>query len=744
MSARHFSLAALVVAAACFGARSASACTCAVPVSALAKLDRSRAVFLGEVISDRVVDVNPLPEQAYTFRTSAAWKGVTSRLVEIGVQGNGCATSFTPGEEYLIFAAADIDPSAIGRRPEVDDRLIHPTLFTSACSGNLAFQHAGAALAELGEPVWTNDVDVRSWLNDELLESSQRGDTTRVNAMILAGHDVNAKDRETHRTALIAAAAGGHVHTMQVLLRAGASADATARGRTALSEAVLGGHPAAVDLLLGHDSSVDDESVVNAAERGSPEMMTQLLRAGGTPEAVSRKGWTALTVASRSGRIRVVGILLDFGADINLAADRFRTATPLEVALASGHDDIARLLLDRGSRIRDRAFEAALLVTDQLWTQLERTRARQGTDPIEIGAATLNRAVRTGDVRLLERLIVLRPDLHAADVMDAPLPLAAGLGHSEMVEALLDAGADVDHVHGLRSALCDAAESGDVAMVRLLIERGADVNVGGSFDSPLAAAARSGSVPAIDLLLIAGANIDGFAPGGGSTALNEAIGHEHASLVSHLLERGADPSVQSAVCRASGRGRLDLVDVLVASGSPSGGPECDLIASAAEEGQIQTVTGLLDRGVRPDPNSEALHQAVRRGHTEVARILVERVGMSVNTSIGLLDAYLLNEAVDSGSPEMVRLLIEAGAEVNPRGRRDDTPLLRAVFESGRNVLYRRQRRREDPGWLDPRVAIVGLLVEAGAALDVVDRRGKTALEIAREARDTDVLAILER
>ncbi len=696
----------------------------------------------------RVFDLNSLPRgQAYTFRTSAAWKGVTSRLVEVGVEASNCASSFTRGEEYLVFAYADVDSSTKGNPAEVDDLLTRPTFFTSVCSRNLLFQRAGAVLAELGDPKWTNDVDVVSWLSPELLDASQRGDGARVNEIIGAGHDVNARDRATHRTALISASAGGHVPTMQALLRAGASADASARGRTSLSEAVSGRHSAAVDVLLGHGSSVDDEAVVSAAERGDSEMMAQLLRWGGTPNAASRKGWTALTVASHSGQKEVVEMLLDFGADPDLAADPFRTArrlAPLEAALASSHHDIARLLIDRGSRVRDRAFEAALLVPEELWMLLERTRSQQSAAPIDIRAETLNRAVRTGDVRLLERLLIHRPDLHGTDrERDAPLPLAAGAGHFDMVEALLKAGADVNHVHRIGSALCAAAASGDVAMIRFLIDRGADVNVGGDYDSPLAAAARTGSVDPIELLLAAGALIDGSAPIG-STALNEAIAHEHSSLVAYLLERGADPRLQSPVCTALRRGRLDFADLLFASGAPLGDAGCDPIASAARSGHVQTVIGLLERGVRPEPGSKALHEAVKRGHTEIARILISRVGMNVNTSVGVLDAYLLDEAVYSGSPETVRLLIEAGADVNPPGRRTDAPLSRAVRRCGERVLLRRQRRREDLASSDRCVAIVKLLVEAGAALDALDWRGKTAYEVAREAHDAAVLAILGR
>ena len=59
-------------------------------------------------------------------------------------------------------------------------------------------------------------------------------------------------------------------------------------------------------------------------------------------------GTTALHMAANSGKKDVVQVILDAGADINMAKQDGRTA--LSSARASGYRDIAKILIDRGAQ----------------------------------------------------------------------------------------------------------------------------------------------------------------------------------------------------------------------------------------------------------------------------------------------------------------------------------------------------------------------------------------------------------
>lgn len=87
----------------------------------------------------------------------------------------------------------------------------------------------------------------------------------------------------------------------------------------------------------------------------------------------------------------------------------------------------------------------------------------------------------------------------------------AACGNVEMMQSLIEAGADVSYVSVFgASALHRAARRGHVAAIELLLKYGADPNITtGSGETPLYEAAYAGKTAAVALLLKAGANPNG-------------------------------------------------------------------------------------------------------------------------------------------------------------------------------------------------------------------------------------------
>lgn len=100
---------------------------------------------------------------------------------------------------------------------------------------------------------------------------------------------------------------------------------------------------------------------------------------------------------------------------------------------------------------------------------------------------------------------------------------AARNGHADVVEALLDAGAD-----GLGDALVCAAIGGHTSVLSLLLDR--DANVHFSHDAPLFWAAQQGYEEAVTLLLERGATAT-------ERALEVALRHEHEAVAALLRKR---------------------------------------------------------------------------------------------------------------------------------------------------------------------------------------------------------------
>ncbi len=91
----------------------------------------------------------------------------------------------------------------------------------------------------------------------------------------------------------------------------------------------------------------------------------------------------------------------------------------------------------------------------------------------------------------------------------------------------------------------------------------------------------------------------------------------------------------------------------------------------------------------------------------------------------------LNRSPDSESPHVLAALLAAGADLSARDGNGDTPLLAAL---------RRTRRleREDPGL----TKAVRTLLEAGTDPDARDRSGRTALHVAARRGGPGMIAVL--
>jgi beta-lactamase regulating signal transducer with metallopeptidase domain/ankyrin repeat protein len=92
-----------------------------------------------------------------------------------------------------------------------------------------------------------------------------------------------------------------------------------------------------------------DRALIRAAAEGDISGIDELLRAGANVNCTVEIGefGSPLSGAARKGRLDAVRLLLDRGADPNLAGD----GTPLINAAEGGHVDIVSLLLDRGANI---------------------------------------------------------------------------------------------------------------------------------------------------------------------------------------------------------------------------------------------------------------------------------------------------------------------------------------------------------------------------------------------------------
>jgi hypothetical protein len=85
-----------------------------------------------------------------------------------------------------------------------------------------------------------------------------------------------------------------------------------------------------------------------------------------------------------------------------------------------------------------------------------------------------------------------------------PLIIAAYHGHEDILNALLGAGANVNHIVSGNTALTKAAEEGNESIVKILLAAGANVNIPETSDSPFLKAEEGIYTPSITRLILEG------------------------------------------------------------------------------------------------------------------------------------------------------------------------------------------------------------------------------------------------
>ena len=135
---------------------------------------------------------------------------------------------------------------------------------------------------------------------------------------------------------------------VKLLLDRGADINAKSRGFTALNLAVLSCQDLLVTTLLAHNASAQDTSLVCLNWGLGTENLEQLLRGGAMIEARdSRHRKTALIWAAETGSSAAIKVLLDCGADVNAQDEQSLSA--LRYAAANARTEIVQLLLERGA-----------------------------------------------------------------------------------------------------------------------------------------------------------------------------------------------------------------------------------------------------------------------------------------------------------------------------------------------------------------------------------------------------------
>jgi ankyrin repeat protein len=351
------------------------------------------------------------------------------------------------------------------------------------------------------------------------------------------------------------------------------------------------------------------------------------------------------------GHLEVARYLLDSGADINdqgyYCFDTYEdidreNLTPLSVAVKRNHENFVQELLNRGAEPRDaKAFEFALSQSKGLFQiLLHAFRQRYPCDSLDFASAALRKAIKNEDDTTTS-LLGPHVDLNSRNQAEIPYT------YTEYESTLFS----------------EAVRSRNINIIRKFLSSSGDPNsptpspydpiVKGRW-TPFSDAIATGDVMVVKLLHEAGANLNDKAELGAlRTPLQLAVEKGKPEVIDYLLENGAD--VNAAPCIRGGataiqlaaiKGNVGLAERLISEyGADLNAPACRFqgrtaFEGAAEYGRLDMLLMLYHKGVdlRSDGGTQlqrAMKFAEKNGQV-AAKALVEQIWHKVNMGVDSL------------------------------------------------------------------------------------------------------------
>ncbi len=459
-------------------------------------------------------------------------------------------------------------------------------------------------------------------------------------------------------------------------------------------------------VLLGQKNiPFNADTFLESAANRDVDVLHLFLSAGMDIDTRDKHHRTAVHHAAKARRLENLQYLISRGADVNFRDKEHET--PLHIAVHQQDLELTRALLKAGCNVNaknSRQLVPLWLAMNNKDSEMVRLIISAGADPDirkweKEGSFLypLHAAARAGLKDVFRELVRSGADLEVRDSScHTPLHVVVSINDLELTRFLIDSGADVNARDVKRETpIMYPAVDRNPDLFRLLYENGAEINIQHSdylYDSLLMRAYREGKICLVNELLKTGVDLNRKNEWG-DTILTLAISNGDADFVRELIASGA--KVQ----------------------------EMRRFSLPSQPNAVEIVNMLIESGLSKDQMSDRLVNAIYINDIEVAKLLISH-GADVNKRLNSTDPYPLITAAKKGNIQMVKLLLESGADPAARDTDGNSALSRAAAEGHIEVVkmlldvYRPiSLMHADPVFLNGvksgSLQMVNLLIDAG-------------------------------
>jgi ankyrin repeat protein len=508
-----------------------------------------------------------------------------------------------------------------------------------------------------------------------------------------------------------------------------------------------------------------------------------LLSQGADPNWADSEGRTVLMDMvggalwqTYGGNFRFVKLLVENGAGIDTKSKAGLTA--LDYAVEGGMRDIAEYLLDNGAKVSVKTLELTSLnrygnekpssmdyeLTRLIFKAGEGQNMRYEPDPL-FEAAVLGNSAKVVEllnqnganeyneyipyfiaaycnVEALQCIEKKGFDIHSVDPGNGYglLPCAAEAGNLETVRYLVGRGLAINTSPeqawmGTGLPLCMAIGNNHYDTAVYLLAQGAEFHVSDDDAPELDGAVISGNVEMLKLLE---QYHYPFSDRNRHEAAKRAIDYRHSNVLKYLLDSGLDVQYTAY---ADGEelleyacldydGQVEVLEILRGHGAVFETDESDAMANACLRGNYEIVEYLLANGMAADahrvyedgmPDSCGIETAIMYGYLDIIRLLVEN-GADIEYRDAYGGTHIMNAAQDGY--HILEYFIEIGAEIDSQSDDGYTPLMcAAAMQNAKGVE---------------------VLLGAGADTGLKNNDGQTAYDMAKETKNKDIIQLFAK